>query len=72
MINSIRKLHGNNLGWLAEYDQNDPEIRKAAEKQKALVTVLIDEFKYPVGKRKSIDVSFTAPEHRLSPFMKNG
>jgi len=72
MINSIRNLHGNNLGWLAEYNQNDPEIRKAAEEvQKTFgYRFVIDEFKYPVSinANETIDVSFTLRNTGSSPF----
>ncbi len=49
LIDSIRSLHCNHLGWVSGYDQTDPHARAGAEQvQKALgYRFVIDELRYP-------------------------
>ena len=48
-IDTVRWLHCNHVGWVANYDHDDPEARKGAEEaQKALgYRFVIDSVRYP-------------------------
>jgi len=75
LIDSIRRLHCNNLGWVADYDATDPEARKGAEEvQKAFgYRFIIDEAKYtgtviPGG---NLEVDLKVRNTGSSPFYYN-
>ena len=59
IIDRIRKLHANHLGWIANYDHNDESVRAGAELvQKAMgYRFVISEVTYP--KRIDTDTHFT-------------
>lgn len=59
IIDNIRKLHANHVGWIANYDQSDESVRAGAEiVQKALgYRFVISEVSYP--KRIDTDTEFT-------------
>lgn len=59
IIDNIRKLHANHVGWIANYNQGDESVRAGAESvQKALgYRFVLSEISYP--KRINIDTDFT-------------
>lgn len=59
ILDRIRKLHANHLGWIANYDQGDANLRAGADRvQKALgYRFVISEVSYP--KRINTDTKFT-------------
>lgn len=59
ILDRIRKLHANHLGWIANYDHNDKSVRAGAELvQKAMgYRFVISEVTYP--KRIDTDTPFT-------------
>lgn len=75
LINTMRQLHCNHLGWVANYDQNDPDVRKGAEDvQKVLgYRFIIDEVRYPlqITSGKKFNVSFTVRNTGSAPFYYN-
>ena len=75
LVNSMRWLHANNLGWVAEYDTSDPMVRAgAAEVQKAFgYRFVIDEVCYPITLQsgKDFTVTFTVRNTGSSPFYGN-
>ena len=74
-IDSVRWLHCNHVGWVANYDHNDAEARKGAEEvQKSIgYRFVIDSVKYPaeVSPEKSFQFSFQARNTGSSPFYYN-
>jgi hypothetical protein len=75
LVNSIRRLHCNNLGWVAEYDRSDPQVRDGAEEvQKAFgYRFIITEFEYPSGvdPEGAFHVAFKVINTGSSPFYAN-
>jgi hypothetical protein len=75
LINSIRRFHCNNLGWVAEYDARDPEIRAGAEEvQKALgYNFVLEEAKYTrsLSAGDDLEVTFKVRNTGSSPFYAN-
>lgn len=63
LIDTIRRLHGNHLGWVASYDPKNEKSREGAEEvQRAFgYRFVIDEVRYPpsVSPGRSFPVSFT-------------
>jgi len=72
LLDTIRNLHCTGLGWIADYDQSDEDVRAGAEEvQKAFgYRFVIDEFKYPVSVKanETIDVAFTLRNTGSAPF----
>ncbi len=75
MIDEIRKLHGNHMGWIASYNQNDESVRAGAEPlQKAMgYRFVITEVTYPkkIDKDKAFNVSIKIKNTGSSPFYYN-
>jgi hypothetical protein len=72
LINSIRRLHCNNLGWVSNYDATEPTVRSGAEEvQRAFgYRFILDEFEYPAEIRTegSFRVAFKVRNTGSSPF----
>jgi hypothetical protein len=75
IVETIRKLHANHVGWISNYDQNNEEVRAGAEMvQKALgYRFVITEFSYPkqVGEQRPFTVAFKVKNVGSSPFYYN-
>ncbi len=75
IIDRIRKLHANHLGWISEYNQNDESVRAGAEiMQKALgYRFVISEVTYPrkIAADTRFMVSFKVKNTGSSPFYYN-
>jgi hypothetical protein len=71
LIDSIRRFHCNNLGWVAEYDSGDPKVRAGAEEvQKAFgYRLLLEQFEYPaeINPRHAFDIVFKVRNAGSSP-----
>jgi hypothetical protein len=75
LIDSIRRFHCSNLGWVAEYDKSDPVIAKAAEEVQKVFgyRFVLEKVEYtqsvkPGGK---LDVRFTVRNTGSSPMYAN-
>ncbi|MFC1760714.1 DUF4832 domain-containing protein [Planctomycetota bacterium] len=72
IIDRIRKLHANHLGWIANYDQSDARVRAGADiMQKALgYRFVISEVTYPkrVDNDTHFTISFKVKNTGSSPF----
>jgi len=72
LVDSIRRLHCSNLGWVAEYDARKPGARYGAEEvQKAFGwRFVIDEVRYParIERGRSFRVSFVVRNTGSAPF----
>ncbi|MCF7709132.1 MAG: DUF4832 domain-containing protein [Verrucomicrobia bacterium] len=72
LINTIRRFHCNNLGWVAEYDPTDPIVRSGAgEVQKAFgYRFILEEFEYPaeICPEEAFDIVFKVRNTGSSPF----
>jgi hypothetical protein len=72
LIDTIRELHCNHLGWLSAYDRKDSNACQGAEEiQKALgYRFVIEEVQYPrvLPRLKPFNVSFTVRNVGSSPF----
>jgi hypothetical protein len=75
LIDSIRELHCNNLGWVADYDEMEPRVQAGAEAvQKAFgYRFVLEKVEYtasvePAGE---FDVSFQVRNTGSSPFYGN-
>lgn len=75
IIDRIRKLHANHLGWISEYDQSNDSVRVGAEiMQKALgYRFVISEVTYPkrIDADTKLTVSFKIKNTGSSPFYYN-
>ncbi len=75
LIDSIYSLHCNHLGWIADYDINDPKVKLgASEVQMAFgYRFVIEEVTYPsmISKNKKFSVSFIVKNKGASPFYYN-
>ena len=75
IIDRIRKLHANHLGWIADYDQHNDSVRAGAEiLQKALgYRFVIQEVNYPVRIETGVPfmVSFKVVNTGSSPLYYN-
>jgi hypothetical protein len=75
MINQIRKLHANHMGWIANYNQNDKNVRSGAELlQKAMgYQFVVTEVTYPkkIDTNSNFAVSFKVKNTGSSPFYYN-
>lgn len=71
LINSIRRFHCCNLGWVAEYDASDPQVRAgAAAVQKAFgYRFVLEEVRFTGGTRPGGDlaVAFTVRNTGSAP-----
>lgn len=72
ILDRIRKLHANHLGWIANYDHSDERVRAGAEQvQKALgYRFVITEVSYPkrINTDDKFTVSFRVKNTGSSPF----
>lgn len=72
VINYIRRCHTNHLGWIAEYDVDNPQTSTGADLvQKALgYRFVIEEVRYPakVIPGENFDISFAVKNTGSSPF----
>jgi len=75
MIDQIRKLHGNHMGWISSYDHSDEKVRAGAVPvQKALgYRFVVTEVTYPkrIGCDIPFTVSFKVTNTGSSPFYYN-
>jgi len=75
LLDTIRQLHCNHLGWISDYDRNNPGTKAGAENvQKALgYRFVIDEVSYPatLSVNKPFKVLFTVRNTGSSPFYYN-
>lgn len=75
MIDQIRKLHGNHMGWISSYDHSDENVRSGAVAvQKALgYRFVITEVCYPkrIDSGSRFIVSFKVTNTGSSPFYYN-
>ena len=75
LIDTIRWLHGNDLGWVANYDASDPLVwQGAAEVQKAFgYRFVIDEVRYDVVAQPggAFNVTFWVRNTGSAPFYYN-
>jgi len=75
IIDRIRKLHANHLGWISEYDERNDSVRVGAEiMQKALgYRFVISEVTYPgrIDSGAKFTVSFKVRNTGSSPFYYN-
>ncbi|HYX07974.1 MAG TPA: DUF4832 domain-containing protein [Bacteroidales bacterium] len=75
IIDEIRKLHANHLGWIADYDQNNENVSTGAEMvQKALgYRFVLKEVSYPkkIDTGTKFTVSFKVKNTGSSPFYYN-
>ena len=75
LINTIRKLHCNNLGWVSEYDKSNKQINTGAEEvQKAFgYRFVIEEVQYPkrLQTEQEFSVTFKVRNIGSSPFYAN-
>jgi len=75
IIDRIRKLHTNHLGWISRYNQSDPSVRAGAEiVQKVLgYRFVITEFTYPkeIDTDNNFTLSFKLKNTGSSPFYYN-
>jgi len=75
LIDTIRLLHANHVGWVANYDQINPEAANGADVvQQALgYRFVIGKFAYPamISPGKPFTVSFTVRNTGSSPFYYN-
>jgi len=71
-INWVRKVHASGVGWIANYDENDPDVAAGAEiVQKVFgYRFLLKEVTYPniVQKNQSFSVSFKVENSGSAPF----
>jgi len=71
IINAIRRLHTNHVGWISGYNERDAAVKAgAAEMQKALgYRFKLDTVNYPAQAKpgEAIDVSFTVRNLGSSP-----
>jgi hypothetical protein len=72
LTNYIRYCHGNHIGWVADYDYNDPQTAQGAEQlQKALgYRFVIDEVKFPgiITRGENFQISISVSNQGSSPF----
>ncbi len=75
LIDTIRQLHGNNLGWVSEYDATDRHVHAGAEAvQKTFgYRFVIEEVRYPttVEPQRAFHVSFSVRNTGSSPIYDN-
>lgn len=75
IIDKIRKLHANHVGWIANYDQSEEQVRTGAELiQKALgYRFVLKEVNYPkrIEPGTKFTVSFKVKNTGSSPFYYN-
>lgn len=75
LIDSIRWLHGNHLGWVANYDQDDPKARAGADEVQKVTgyRFVIDAVSYAgaVSPGGELLVSFSVRNTGSSPFYYN-
>lgn len=75
IIDQIRSLHGNHMGWIADYDHSNKSVREGAEiVQKAMgYQFVISEVTYPkrIDKDKKFTVSIKVKNTGSSPFYYN-
>ncbi len=75
IIDRIRKLHANHLGWISNYDQSDQNVKAGAEiMQKALgYRFVISEVSYPgrIDADSNFMISFKLKNTGSSPFYYN-
>lgn len=75
IIDKIRELHANHVGWIANYNQEDEKVRAGAEiLQKALgYRFVISEVSYPkrIDSDTEFTVSFKVKNTGSSPFYYN-
>lgn len=75
MIDEIRKLHGNHMGWIASYNQNDESVRAGAEPLQIAMgyRFVITEVTYPkkIDNDKAFNVSIKIINTGSSPFYYN-
>ncbi|MEX2428826.1 MAG: DUF4832 domain-containing protein [Bacteroidales bacterium] len=73
IIDKIRKLHANHIGWIANYSQDDPEVSTGAELvQKALgYRFVITEVSYSKKVDNNFAISFKVKNTGSSPFYYN-
>ncbi|MEX2656155.1 MAG: DUF4832 domain-containing protein [Balneolales bacterium] len=75
IIDRIRKLHANHLGWIANYDHNDEQVRAGAELvQKAMgYRFVLTEVSYPktIDNKEQFTFSFKVKNTGSTPFYYN-
>jgi hypothetical protein len=75
MVDQIRSLHGNHIGWIANYDQHNDSVRAGAEIiQNAMgYRFVISEVTYPkkIEKDMKFTVSFKVKNAGSTPFYYN-
>ena len=75
ILDRIRKLHANHLGWIANYDQSNARVRAGADRvQKALgYRFVLSELSYPkrINTDTKFTVSFKVKNTGSSPFYYN-
>ncbi len=75
LLDTIRRWHCNNLGWVAEYDRSDPKVRAGAEQvQKAFgYRFVIDQVEYPayLVSGRAFTVRFKVRNDGSSPFYED-
>lgn len=72
LIDTIHRLHGNDLGWVASYNAADPRVRAGAEEvQKAFgYRFVVEQVRYDtaVGPGQAFHVSFSVRNTGSAPF----
>lgn len=75
IIDRVRKLHANHMGWIANYNQGDESVRAGADLvQRAMgYRFVISEFTYPkrINAGAAFPVSFKVKNTGSSPFYYN-
>ncbi len=75
LIDSIHRFHCSNLGWVAEYDENEPKVRAGAEEvQKAFgYRFILEEVKYTgtLSPGQKFDVAFKVRNTGSTPIYAN-
>ncbi len=75
VIDRVRKLHANHVGWIANYSQDDEKVKAGAEQvQKALgYSFVISEVTYPkrIDTDTKFTISFKVKNTGSSPFYYN-
>jgi Domain of unknown function (DUF4832) len=75
IIDQIRSLHGNHMGWIADYDHSNKSVREGAEiVQKTMgYQFVISQVTYPkrIDKDKNFTVSIKVKNTGSSPFYYN-